>query len=59
MKINKTHKCKYCQTDTYLQFKIYNEEVFWIHCDKCGQIGQACATIALCVENWNNQQEVT
>lgn len=58
IKVNKAHNCKYCQTDKYLMLKTYNEKIFWIHCDKCGQTGLACATIALCGENWNKQQEV-
>lgn len=56
MNYEKAEKCKTCNTDKYLQWKTFNSEKWWIHCDECGQTGPIGDTQTEAGEKWNKKQ---
>jgi len=47
--------CFVCNTDKFLKWRTYDERTWWVHCDKCGQVGPEKRTIADAGEAWNAQ----
>lgn len=47
--------CYFCLTVEHLKWKTFNYEVWWIHCDGCGQRGLSCPSKRAAGNAWNEQ----
>lgn len=55
MKTIKAVACRHCETDKSLQWKHANSELWWIHCDSCGNISAPGQNPTQAGNRWNEE----
>jgi len=55
--MNKALPCRQCKSDKALRFRQDSDlGVYWINCERCGQVGPISSLRSVAGDKWNEQQ---